>query len=209
MLEDRNTQKVKRYFHRIATGQKIAQLHKRRIRFITLTTSDIGKKNDLSRDFDVLLKRIRRKDKTFQYWKIITDEGNGVIHLLYTGKYLTHSWLVYNWNSIHKSYIVDIRNCDNNKLIANYLVNQYLSNQNCNYTRMSYSKKWMFPNAIKIWKNLIKSVKSRYYYNPIQNKYYLHKIEISFKTILKQILLIWDDILYKTTYSQKTINDYG
>lgn len=201
--------KAKRYFHRISTGQRIAKLHKKVIRFVTLTTSDIAKQNDISRDTDVLIKRIRRKDSTFQYWKIITNEGNGVVHLLYTGKFITYKWLKYNWNQIHNSYIVDIKKCYNDLPIASYLINQYLSNQNCTYTRMSYSKKWMFPGAVKIWKNLILSVKNQYYYNPILNKYYKHKIEVPFSAILSRILAIWDKIIYNLTYRQTYLIDYG
>lgn len=201
--------KNKRYFHRIATGQKIARLHKRRIRFMTLTTSDEAKSLDISRDWDVLLKRIRRKDSSFQYCKVLTNEGNGVIHILYTGKYLSQKWISYNWNKIHASYVVDIRECSNDRSIASYVVNQYLSNQKCTYTRMSYSKRWMFPKAVFLWKNLVRCVKSRYHYNPIQEKYYKNKIEVPFSEILFRILSLWEDIIYNNIFIQQTFFDYG
>lgn len=201
--------KAKRYFHRILSGQKLAAYQKKIIRFVTFTTSDTAKKNDISRDIDVLIKRIRRIDSNFQYWKINTNEGNGVIHLLYKGKYITHDWLVYNWNAIHNSYIVDIRKCDNDLNIAAYLVNQYLSNQNCTYTRMSYSKNWIFPGAVKVWRNICLSVKNRYYYNSIQMKYYKNKIEVSFNEILSQCVAIWNQVLYSMTFKQTLLTDYG
>jgi len=203
-----NTKK-KRYFHRISSGQKLAKLKHKNVRFATLTTSDKGKNLVISRDVDVLIKRIRRKDKNFQYCKITTNEGNGVIHLLYTGKYISQRWLSWNWNDIHSSYIVDIRKVKDDKPVANYLINQYLSNQKCSYTRMSMSKKWMFPGAIQQWKNIVKGVKSQYFYNPIQNKYYKNKIEVPFKEILNQMINLWNNLLYHQVYKQTYLTDYG
>ena len=208
-MQLKDTFKKKRYFHRISTGQTLARYRKKKVRFITLTTSDKGRTLDLARDFDVLIKRIRRKDKNFQYCKITTNEGNGVIHLLYTGKYITHKWLVWNWTDIHDSYIVDIRQVKEDKSVAIYLINQYLSNQKCSFTKMSMSKYWMFPGAVKVWKNLCEGVKSRYFYNCDQNKYYRKRIEVPFKEIMGEILDRWDAILYKTTFRQTCIMDYG
>ena len=209
MERKKTTSKRGRIYHRLSSGQTLAYYRKQKLRFFTLTTSDKAKFYDISRDIDVLIKRIRRKQPKFQYCKINTNEGNGVIHLLYTGKYISQKWLSYNWNDIHKSYIVDIRNCDNTLNVASYLVNHYLSNQKCSYVRMSYSKKWLFPGAIKIWQNLFQSIKNTYYYNPIQNKYYKKRIEVPFKQILTQTLNIWNQILYKQTFTQTNLEDYG
>jgi len=202
--------KTKRYFQRISTGQLLAKLRKNRIRLITLTSSDNAKNNDISRDADVLIKRIRRKVKNFQYWKVnVLKNGRWHIHILYTGKYIPKYWLSQNWKNIHNSYIVDIRSPDNNRKIANYMVNQYLSDQDCEYTRMSYSQKWLYKGCITRWKNLVKSVKSRYYYNQVQNKYYKNRIEIPFKEIMQIILKLWAKILYLHTYPQTYLTDYG
>ena len=74
---------------------------------------------------------------------------------------------------------------------------------------MSYSKKWLFPGAVRIWQNLFKSIKNSYYYNPIQNKYYKKRIEVPFKQILTQTINIWNQILYKQTFTQTILEDYG
>jgi hypothetical protein len=202
--------KSKRYFQRISAGQYLAKLHKRPIRFVTLTSSDQAKQNDISRDVDVLIKRIRRKDKTFQYWKInVLKNDRFHIHLLYTGKYITKKWLSYNWRKIHNSYIVDIKHPDNNKSVASYLITQYLADQHATYTRMSYSKRWIFPKAVQIWKNIITSVKNCYYYNTIQRKYYKNRIEVKWKQIMEIILKIWHKVLYTKAYPQTSMDDYG
>jgi hypothetical protein len=208
-LADPGFFKRKRYYHRISSGQKLALFRKKTVRFLTLTTSDRARCLDISRDVDVLIKRIRRRDPTFQYWKVLTNEGNGVIHLLYTGEYLPKKWLVANWNSIHSSYIVDIRKCYNDGNIARYLMNQYLSSQNCSYTRMSMSKHWLFPGAVGRWRDIWRGVKSRYYYNECQEKYYKDRIEIPFKDILKLAIDIWNKVLYYMSYKQCLLTDFG
>lgn len=201
--------KPQRIFHRITSGQKLARYQHKKIRFLTLTTSNQAKTKDLSRDIDVLIKRIRRKQPNFQYIKLNTNEGNGVIHLIYKGKYITKKWLVWNWNDIHASYIVDIQNCDNDKNIASYLLSHYLSSQKCSYTYMSYSKKWLFPGAIIKWKEMLKEEKDRYYYNPVQNKYYYKRTEILFKEILSKAITQWNNLLYQQTFTQTALTEYG
>jgi len=156
-----------------------------------------------------LIKRIRRKHPKFQYWKINTNEGNGVIHILYKCGYIPKKWLVCNWNDIHQSYIVDIQNCDNDKNIASYLLNHYLSNQKCSYARMSYSKKWIFPGAIQQWKDILYSEKRKCFYNPIQEKYYYKRKEITFKEILNNAVEKWNNLLYQKSFKQLMITDYG
>jgi hypothetical protein len=201
--------KTKRYFHRIKSGQTLANYQRKPVRFFTLTTSDDGKHNDIARDVDVLIKRIRRKQPKFQYCKINTDEGNGVIHVLYKGEYITQKWLSYNWNKIHDSYIVDIRKCYNDRSIAPYLINQYLSSQKCSYTRMSYSAKWIFKGAVGTWKTILNASMKRCFYNPVKCKWYYKREEISFKQILTWALTLWNRVLYNHSYKQKTLTDYG
>ena len=201
--------KNKRFFHRITSGQTLAKYQRKEIRFFTLTTSDKAKNSDLSRDVSVLIKRIRRKQPKFQYCKVNTNEGNGVVHVLYKGKYIPQRWLSYNWNKIHNSYIVDIRKCDNDKSIASYLINQYLSNQKCTYTRMSYSNKWIFKGAVEKWKSILNSVKQRCYYNSVQELWYYKRKIISFKEILETALQRWNNLLYRLSYRQMVLSDYG
>jgi len=75
---------------------------------------------------------------------------------------------------------------------------------------MSMSKKWLFPGAIKLWKNLCSGVKLKYFYNPIQNKYYKNRFEVLFKDIMLHIIKIWNNILYQKTFiQQQLIVDYG
>lgn len=206
---NKKSAKKGRYFHRITSGLTLATYKKKRVRFMTLTTSDRGRYLDISRDVDVVTKRIRRKYPNFQYLRVLTDEGNGVIHILFTGEYIPKKWIVANWNDIHESYICDISEVRDNKKMANYVVSHYLSNQKCSYTRMSWSKGWLFRGAIGKWKEICSAVKSQYYYNEVRCKYYKNRKEVPFKFILRQMVAMWNMLLYSHSFNQLDLRQYG
>jgi hypothetical protein len=74
---------------------------------------------------------------------------------------------------------------------------------------MSYSKHWIFPGAVKIWKNIFQDIKNLYYYNKIKDKYYKNKIEIPFKEILSRAVNLWNKIIYSYAFKQTCLIDYG
>ena len=123
---------------------------------MTLTTSNEGRGHDLKRDVETLVKRVRRRYKTrsFEYFRVRTDEGNGVVHLLYRGPYIARSWLKAQWEDIHASWNVDIR--DSQRYHRAYVINQYLCNQEASYTRYSKSWWWIPPGALSVWSGFCK-----------------------------------------------------
>jgi hypothetical protein len=92
-----------------------------------------------------------------KYWKIRTNEGNGVLHVIFRGKYVPQKWLSEQWTEIHKSPIVDIRSLYETKRglrgIAFYLIGNYLTKQS--FERMSWGYSWVFPAFVSSWKRLI------------------------------------------------------
>ena len=206
----KNKKKVRSAYHRISSGQILARFQHRKIRFFTLTSSDDSRYNDFSRDIDVLVKTIRRKQPNFQYCKInVFEEGRWHTHVLYKGKYIPQKWLSCKWNQIHKSPIVDIRSCDNDRSIASYLINQYLSNQNATYTRISYSTKWLYKGAIRDWRDILSRMRKRCFFNPVQCQWYYKRKKIEFKQILRWALDLWERVLYQQSYTQTLLSDYG
>lgn len=208
--------KERRYMHRFLSGLEKAKLQHKFVRFGTLTSSDNATDKDISRDFDVLVKRIRRKSSSFDYAKVIVKKnGRNHIHFIFTGAFIAQKWLSSAWGDLHNSSIVDIRQCRNINGLARYMVTQYMSVQDCDYTRMSYSENWIFAGAIKVWKNLVDSVKNGYYYNPVSMKYFKNRIEVPFSIIMKRILDLWYIILRRSIESphscfvQLFIDDYG
>lgn len=128
------------------------------------------------------------KKFTFEYLKVNTNEGNGVIHAIYRGSYLPYNYLVDNWQDIHNSWEINIQRIDDlkksDKNVASYIVNQYITNQDkATYTRYSQSKQWIFPNYSVLWSNMKRSFKPPELYN------------------------YWDKIIYEKSYFQKTLLD--
>lgn len=106
---------------------------KKYTRLMTLTTRYTNQPIDLllidlSRDWDILLKRIKRKYGKVQYFKIVQFHKNGAPHLhCLIDKFIDQNWLSDQWSEIHNSPIVDIRFMDNHHAI-NY-VSKYISKE--------------------------------------------------------------------------------
>lgn len=196
-----------RYYHRFASGSKLAALQGHQLRFLTLTSTDKARYYDLPRDIDVFIKRVRRRYK-FEYCKIQTNEGNGVFHILYKGDYIPKSWIKRNWYDIHDSYIIKIEKPRTNKGLTSYLVNHYLSNQKCDYTRLSWSRGWLPQGAIRRWKHICKAVRLRYFYNPVKKQYYHKKRLVTKKEISAYRLQMWYKYLKSVAYRQTTLSEY-
>lgn len=143
--------KRKRAFHRLVSGLTRGRSRGELMRFLTLTTGSGGSDLRLRRDFQLLRRRIER---TFhfkpEYWSIRTNEGNGVLHIVFKGRYVPQKWLSKAWSSIHGACIVDIRALHGRtRRIANYLVTQYLGHQS--FERMSWSWGWVFRGFCGLW----------------------------------------------------------
>lgn len=157
--------KQKRAFHCGLSGLKRCQYKNKVAFFLTLTSSPKTNHIDLRRDWDILVKRIRQQLKfKFEYIKVETFEGYGVIHALYHSafegwKYADiHAWFSKNWTEIHQANIVWNTVVDNKskfsmKKCASYLC-QYMSNQKGFYRR-STSQHWLFPAYRKQFLGLI------------------------------------------------------
>ena len=145
--------KQKRAYHRAKSGIRVAGLVHAPVKHLVLTTSPEGQYRNLSSDFQVLRKRIYRKFHVLlAYFKVETNEGYGVLHVLYRAKqYLPQQWLSIQWQEIHKSsyvYIKEVPDTD----IARYVVTQYVAAQGSSYQRCSWSQSWVCRGFVKSWK---------------------------------------------------------
>ena len=91
---------------------------------------DVKEKLELiKRNFDALRKRFEKEFKSpfGDYFRVSTLEGYGVIHILFVGCNIPHSWIVENWNELHGSCIVDIRVPRGNPYKgAMYVISQFI-----------------------------------------------------------------------------------
>ena len=146
------TKRQRKVYHRLISGLQVANHRKQKVRFMTLTSSHIRESRFLNKHFEILKKRIERKFgfKFNQYFKVETTEGNGVLHIVFCGKYIPQKWLSNQWKEIHKSPIVDIRIVKgDSKGIARYLVGDYLCSQPI--VRMSYGWGWVHKGFTSSW----------------------------------------------------------
>lgn len=86
---------------------------------------------------------------TFENFKVLTNEGNGVLHILFQGAFIPYNWLVDNWLDIHNSWNVDIRMFRGD--LARYVATQYMAGQS-GYVRSSWSWGWCYKGFVKDWK---------------------------------------------------------
>jgi hypothetical protein len=88
------TKKQRRAFQRLMSGLTVGKSRRERLRFMTLTSSPESIGRNLNADFRALKMRILRKFHfKMKYWKIRTNEGNGVLHIVFRGKYIPQKWL--------------------------------------------------------------------------------------------------------------------
>lgn len=132
------------------------------------------------------------KPFSFEYVKVRTDEGNGLIHLCYRGKWLPYNFVSSLWMEIHNSWNVSISLVDSSekgcKWVSAYLVSQYMSGQGTSYQRSSMSAGWVFSGFKSLW--------------------YLMKRDYG-----SEVFTLWDAILKKralaTFFSQARLGDVG
>jgi hypothetical protein len=221
--------KQKRAYRGILNGMEMAYKRNKRIRFLTLTTSELQYENidfndlTINENFRRLKQRIKRMTVAkliqqgyikssdcrryyegvpltqpfdFDYFKVKTNEGNGVLHTLYKGEYLPYNYLVDNWTDLHNTWDINIKLINHTKYdfkrASNYVVTQYLSNQGSSYQRSSQSWGWTIRGYNKEFYKFLQQCKTRYFYNSIEKKFYKNRIPVN---IFKE----WMEYLMKIT----------
>jgi hypothetical protein len=205
--------KQKRAYHRCKSGIKVSTILHIPIKHLVLTTSPEASARNTANDFQTLRKRIQRKfGFNLSYFLVHTSEGNhffeehytqrgreikpyyrlfgGVLHILYRSKkYLPQKWVSNQWEDIHKScyiYIKEVPDTD----IARYVVTQYVANQGTTYQRCSWSQSWVQKGFVKAWQTHL-----RWYHQ------YRFKLNLDFMDLLNK----WDRWIENQVIKQKTL----
>ena len=149
---------------------------------------------------------------SYDYFKIQTNEGNGVIHSLFKGNYLPYNYVVDNWNDLHNSWDVNIKAVKNGKesvqKVSSYVVSQYLSTQKSSYVRSSQCWHWLFRGYRKAWLNHLAQY-MRDYTKQYKDFYggwhapYKDEKDINWKDIISK----WDDRVYRIVHGR--IKDFN
>jgi len=149
---------------------------------------------------------------SYDYFKIQTNEGNGVIHSLYKGNYLPYNYLVDNWQDLHNSWDVNIKRIKTGKediqKVSGYVVSQYLSTQKSSYVRSSQAWKWLFRGYRKKWMAHINR-HIRDYTQQTQDTYtgnwsapFKDSNDIDWKDIISK----WECLVYRYAHPQKQVS---
>ena len=138
-----------RIFQRLSSGMYYWKSD--RLRFLTMTSAPNS--GDIWRAWKSFVQQVRRKYGQFAYFMIQTDEGNGVIHCVFKGKYIPFEWIQEKWKRYHGAFHVNIkivgRVCNPSGL-AGYFLSQYIGHQNA-IVRYQMSRDWLPPENIKQW----------------------------------------------------------
>ena len=137
---------------------------------LTLTSMDIESGNRLGLDWSHFVNWARKQFGRFEFCKITTKEGYGVIHaLVYSPKLLSlmkldfYGCLEYlraNWAYFHGgSFKISITECYGSvRSVANYLVGRYLASSHHFNSYMGYSRNWIFKGWVKVFKYFIQKL---------------------------------------------------
>lgn len=150
--------KRKRLFGCALSGLSRCEAQKKDAYFLTLTSAPGAK--DIGKHWDLLVKRIRRElGFKFEYIKVETSEGNGVIHAIYHSAFNgwqfdeIHAYLSCLWQELHDSPIVWNSYVANKFKVAGYIC-QYMANQD-GFLRRSMSNGWVWRGFRKVMLSLI------------------------------------------------------
>jgi len=156
------SKKLKRAYCCALSGLNRCIALKRDAYFLTLTSAP-GKGSQLAHSWDLLVKRVRRElNYKFEFMKVETSEGNGVIHAIFHSAFAGWQYdaiLAYFsclWQELHGSFIVWCSPVVVPKRVASYVV-QYLSSQH-GFLRRSCSRFWIFPHWRSIMLGLIRTL---------------------------------------------------
>jgi hypothetical protein len=75
--------KQKRTYHRLLSDLRRAKALGKNVRFMTLTSAPKSNCREINAHFQVLRKRIHRNFGKIDYIKFRTNEGHGVLHIVY------------------------------------------------------------------------------------------------------------------------------
>jgi len=161
--EDRLRAKIGRVFSCALSGLRRAEFRTKDCYFLTLTSCKGA--TDIGKHWDLLVKRVRREMRyPFQYMKVETEEGNGVIHAIFHSAFegcsydAIHAYFSCLWQELHNSPIVWCSKVSNSRKVAGYMC-QYVSGQS-KLIRSSCSVNWIFPKYREKFLNLIKKMGS-------------------------------------------------
>ena len=161
--EEKARRRRGRFWNRAKTGETVLKARRRKgwsFKFLTLTSGYAS--GDISRDFDVLLKRLRRlwHERSIPYIKVSEFNKKGDLehlHIILYSPYIAIERLREMWFEIHHAYEIFIERIPEKDIDKNFgYLGKYLVKQMAR--RFSYSRAWVggIMGISELWKGAVK-----------------------------------------------------
>lgn len=150
-------------FMRVICGVRKANLQRKRVVMLTLTTNpanvfgldDDAMMESIGKAWNDLHRLLTARFGDFEHYFVVTNEGNGVLHVVCVGlPFLYWKVLARWWNHLYGSFCWISRARGDSQGIARYLMSQYLSSQNATKVYARMSNDWVCPRFMKYWRML-------------------------------------------------------
>ena len=170
--------KQKRAYHKALTCLKYWEANGYQVFFVTLTGAPGSDAEQLSYHHERIKLAVRRGFgfPGLEHFKVITTEGNGVVHALWAippaergmrgqAAYIPQAWLSKEWERVHGARIVDIRRVSlassSQRRISRYIVSQYCGGQS-GFVRSNVTPaKWLGFPLRSTWEHLKRIYRER------------------------------------------------
>lgn len=205
---------------RVICGIRKALIQQKRIIMLTLTTSDstsAGLTDDekmqlIAKSWNSLHAALTERYGQFQHFSQITNEGNGVMHIVIAGlPFVYWKRIARLWNNIHGSQVISIgKMYGSSESIAGYLMTQYLANQRCTKIYFRSSENWVCPHFMHYWKilrNCSRNWAAGIYIHQWERWYYpidLQQLIINFKSWVRVLALTGTALDYAPSSNMQT-----
>jgi hypothetical protein len=161
-------------FMRCICGVRKANLQRKRVIMLNLTTNSantVGLTDDemmqgIGKAWNDLHRLLTARFGDFEHYFLVTNEGNGVLHVVVIGlPFLYWKVLARWWNYLYGSFCWISRARGDSQGIAKYLMSQYLSSQDATKVYARMSNDWVCPRFMVYWRML------RHYSRDYRNGY--------------------------------------
>lgn len=144
-----STKYDRKAYHRFKTGMMYHYYEN--VRFLTLT----GVRKHYRKWFNALRRWIRRNYGRFEYFCVRTDEGQGVLHIVFVGSYIPYEVLSPYWEGLTRRWNVSI------SLVKDEYYQGYEMTRQQKTVKYSQSSGWYPKELRKYWNKIFKRLMDR------------------------------------------------
>lgn len=163
MYTEFSVNRRKGVYLRVICGIRKAQLQGKRVVMLNLTTNSANtqgltvheKMESIGKAWNQLHRILSNEFHQFEHYYLVTNEGNGVVHVVIVGlPFLYWKRLMRWWNYLYGSFCWISKVRGSAEGMARYLFSQYLSNQDATVAYGRMSDNWICKKFMSYWRML-------------------------------------------------------